>query len=251
LMFLIKAVFFPGFSAFAANFSGDNWSHVTLENLQQRLLKFVSNRRALGAIVPALLLGILVSWRYVVFPVLMAPLILLHLLALREFLYQFDLYYALPFLVVWSGLLVVATYRAAHGTLRFIEPTVLLASAILSSAPVLDSILPNVSNSFPTIKQAVGSPVADLTMLSAIASDMARNEPDLCVSTAVAALAPNSFTPEQVLDPDFNVNRCRTVILYNVDPHYRPLIWHLVYWNRRPPVLGRFLRYDNPGVPTS
>lgn len=244
LMFCVKSWFFPGFSAFAFNYSGNHWDHLTAENLGQRLREFATNPQVLTTIVPALLLAV-VSWRYLLFPALMAPLIVAQLLAARAHLWEFHYYYALPFLVIWAGSVVVAADRSRRAVARGFEPAVLLVSAILGSAPLLFMLSGN--NSLPVLGAALVQPVEDVSALSQEATRRAADVPDLCVSTSIAAIAPDSFGPEQILGPDLNVNRCKTVFLYDGDPYARTLSWKLIFWPSGAHLSGHVRRFDSPG----
>lgn len=244
LMFWIKTTFFPGFSAFAFNYSGNHWDHLTPENLQRRLLTFATNPQVLTTIVPALLLATL-SWRYLLFPVLMAPLILAQLIAARIHLWEFHYYYAIPFLVIWAGTVVVAAYRSRQAAMRVVESVVLLISAALGSAPLLFAISP--INSFAVLGVPFVWPVDDIPSLSREAAALTAGETNFCVSTSWAALAPDSYRPTQVLDPDFDLDRCGTVFVYYADPYYRNLSWWLRYWHKGPRIAGHFERYDRAG----
>ena len=101
---LIKSQFFPGFDAFAFNFSGQSWSHVSGCFLADRAYAAVTNPN----IVPVLL-GCLVLTDWGTSDMRQAwfccrPLYLLHLLAVREEHGRFTLYFALPWLlpaVIW------------------------------------------------------------------------------------------------------------------------------------------------------
>lgn len=243
VMFWIKARFFPGFSAFDFNYSGNHWDHLTADNLRQRLAEFVTNPHALTAIVPALLLAA-VSWRYLIFPVLMAPIIVAQLSAARIHLWEFHFYYALPFLVIWAGLVLVATYRARQAAMRRIEPVVLLLSALLGSTPLLYAV--SAPSALSVLAGPFVWPVEDSAAISREAETLTHDVPEVCVSTALAAVAPDDFTAEQVLDPDLDPSRCGTVFVYYFDPFYRALTWRLVYWSHGPRIDGHFERYDRP-----
>ena len=112
---LIKSQFFPGFDAFAFNFSGQSWSHVSGRFLADRAYAAVTNPN----IVPVLLgCLVLTYWdvRYAAGFVLLSPLYLLHLLAVREEHGRFTLYFALPWLlpaVIWLVLVSQRSRRKA------------------------------------------------------------------------------------------------------------------------------------------
>ena len=243
MMFWIKAQFFPGFSAFAFNYSGHHWDHLSADAMRLRLLAFVANPQALTTIVPALLLAAL-SWRYLIFPALMTPIIVAQLLAARAYLWQFNYYYALPFLVIWIGLMIVATVRARQGAMRRIEAAVLLAAVLCGASPVL--LAAGQINSMPVFTVPFVWPTENLEAISKDAVAMAADVPGACASAGVAAVAPQSFGPEQVLDPDVSVARCRTVFLYRSDAFYPILTWQVAAWPHGPRIDGHLQRFDRP-----
>ena len=106
---LIQSQFFPGFDAFAFNFSGQSWSHVSGRFLADRAYAAITNPN----IVPVLLgCLVLTYWdvRYAAGFVLLSPLYLLHLLSVREEHGHFTLYICPAVVAARSHL--VGTYLA-------------------------------------------------------------------------------------------------------------------------------------------
>ena len=241
VMFWIKSRYFPGYPTFTGNFSGKDWDHVTPQFIFERLAALAANPHALAVFVPALLLG-LCSPRYFVFLLLFLPIIAAQLLAVRLQLGHFMAYYATPFVMIWIGLVLVATDRARRQKLRWPEPAILLAAAILGSGPVLFALKPPAW--FPVIAFALTGPVVDLPDLARQTSAAIGGVPGACVSLGVAALIPDDFTPAQVLDPDSDLAACRTVFLFNTDIHYKALRPRLAAYAPGPVIAGRIERYD-------
>jgi hypothetical protein len=241
VIFWAKAALFPGYSVFSSDFAGNHWAHLTPTFLSTRLLALLTNIQALTSIVPAVILAF-VACRYLLFAVLMAPLIILQFVALRDQLGTFTLYYATPFLVIWIGMLLVAGVRARAGQLRTIEPVILLAFALLGSAPLVFIVHP--PGSLPVATTALVAPVVDLPHLAQEAADATVGVPGVCVSTGVAALIPDNFAPAQVVDPASDLAKCRTIFVFNHDLHYDALKPKLAAWTAGPVIGDRIERYD-------
>ena len=237
-MFWIKAKHFPGFSAFAYNYSGDNWQHLTADFVTGRLADFVHNPLAVTTLLAALALAIQ-SRRYLVAPLLLLPLIAAQLLAVRPQLGHFTLYYALPFLVIWVALFAGAgrTGTRRHPTL---EALIVLAGILVTSGPVQFILSP--PSYFPVFAAALVRPVVDLPALARAAE--AALIPDACVSKGVAALIPNAVTPSQVIDPTSDLAACRTIFLFNGDLDYDDLAPKMADRVAGPVIAGRIERYD-------
>lgn len=240
-MFAIKARFFPGFAAFSVNFSGHGWDHVTADFVGQRLANFAADPHALTTLLAALVLAV-ASLRYLVFPLLMSPLIALQLIALRDQLGHFTRYYALPFLVIWAGMLLVGADRARRGKLRPFEPVVLLGLAILGSGPVLLLVRP--PGWLPVVTTALATPVTNLSQLAAEAKAAVAGLKDVCVSTGVASLIPGDLAPAQVITPTSDLSPCRTIFLFSGDLHYEALRPRVAGFTAGPVIEGRIERYD-------
>jgi hypothetical protein len=201
----------------------------------------VLNPHAVSTLLAALILA-LASPRYLVFVLLLAPVILAQLLAVRDQLGHFMAYYGTPFVVIWIGLVIVANDRLRLGRLRLFEPAVLLASAVLGSGPFLFVVLPPAW--FPVAATALVTEVTDLPQLATAATAAVAEAPGACVSNGVAALIPDAFSPEQVIGPKSDLTACRTLFLFNHDLHYEILKPVVADWIAGPIIGGRIERYD-------
>ena len=80
--FLVKAHAFPGFDAFANNFAGDAWRHVTGGFIRERAWATLTNWDIGPVVIGSLALAFF-DLRYVTGTVLLAPLLLIHMLSIR------------------------------------------------------------------------------------------------------------------------------------------------------------------------
>lgn len=241
LMFWIKAAYFPGFAAFATNYSGDGWRHLTQDSVRLRLGTFVQNPQALTSILCAAVLA-LATWRYLVFVVLMAPLIVAQLLAVRAPLWQFHSYYTFPFVVIWAGIVIVATSRARRGSFRTVEAVVLVAFIVLGSGPVQYLLRP--PGWLPVAARAMVTSVGDLPAFAADLRSSIAAVPGACVSTGVAAMIPDAVAAGEVFDTALGLAHCRTAFLFRGDLSYNALSWSVALWPRGTTIDGRVERYD-------
>ena len=240
-MFAIKAKFFPGFPTFDFNYAGNHWDHVTPVFVLGRLADLAGNPQAVITLVTALALAVR-SWRYLIFPVLMAPLIVVQLLAVRDLLGHFVFYYAMPFLVIAAGQYVVAAIRARQGTMRPTEPAVLLLAAILGSSPLLFAV--SLPSSLPMLAATISQPVLDLPHVADEASAAVGAVPNACVSYGVAALIPDAVTHAQLVTPESDISSCPVAFLFRGDVHYDVLKPKVATWTAGPVIAGRIERYD-------
>lgn len=242
LMFAIKYVCFPGFSAFAFNYSGNHWDHLTADSIVMRLGNFVADPHAMTAIACAAVLG-LASWRYLIQLVFMAPIIGAQLLAARIPLWTFRYYYVLPFLVIWAGIFIVATSRARAGTLRAVEPAVILAFAIVASAPFLFVAAPK--SMLPVAALALVGETTDLPAFADALRDAIVPTPGACASIGVGGIIPNDLAPDQVVERGFNLDHCRSLFVFRRDGDYATFTWRLAFWHKGETIGGRVIRYDH------
>jgi len=243
-MFGVKARFFPGFPTFDFNYAGNHWDHVTPAFVLGRLADLGGNPQALNALVSALALAVL-SCRYLIFPVLMAPLVVTQLLAVRDLLGHFVFYYAMPFLVISAGQYVVAAIRARQGTLRRNEPVVLLVAAILGSSPLMFAV--SLPSSLPMLAATLSQPApTDLLQIADRTNAAVTAIPDACFSYGVAALIPNSVVKAQLLTPESDLAPCPTVFLFRGDVHYDALKPKVAGWTAGPVIAGRIETYTRP-----
>jgi len=243
LMFWVKSRFFPGFSTFAYNFSGNGWDHLTPDFVAARLLHFVTDPHAVTALVPAVVLA-LASRRYLVFPVLMSPLVVAQLLAARDELGHFMAYYAAPFLVIWMGSVLVAGDRIRTGQAKLYEPAVLLTFAILGSGPLLFVVLP--PGWLPVATNAIATDTTNLSLLAVETRAALLATPGACASSGVASMAPDAVAPAQVIDPASSLEQCHTVFLFKADLHYEALRPRMEGLVAGPVIDGRVERFDRP-----
>ncbi len=243
VMFVIKAKFFAGFSAFAFNYSGDNWHHLTGPFVLDRFLAFVRNPHVLTSVVPALILG-LIAWRYALFVLFMAPVIVAQMLAARNELGHFTAYYVIPFVAIWVGMVLVAADRSRNGTLTRKEPMIMLLFAMAGSAIFMFAANPPAR--LPILITAVVLQVPDLPKFAADTASVAANVPNSCVSIGVAALTPDSFEPSQVLGQASDITPCQTVFLFNNDWDYLVLRWRMSQFVEVPTGVRHIKRYDRP-----
>ena len=106
--FLVKAWLFPGFNAFANNFSGDGWSHLPAAFVADRVQAMLRNLNILPVLLGSAVLAAF-DIRYLTGLVLLSPVLLLHLLAVRPEHGYFTLYFALPWLLpcaIWLAVFV-------------------------------------------------------------------------------------------------------------------------------------------------
>ena len=201
-MFWIKSAYFLGYPTFSANFSGNNWDHVTPTLVMNRVVYLLTTPRPFFTVAVTLALAFY-SWRYLVTPVLISPLITAHVLAVRDDLAKFPLYYVMILLVIWVGHFIVTARRAEEGKLRKSEAIILLAATIAVSMPVFLAVrsipqMRTIANYEPfTVDALVGLGV-DPNELAQKTLEATRGLPGVCVSNGVAALLPDDFSPEQV-----------------------------------------------------
>jgi hypothetical protein len=243
-MLAVKSVYFPGFPTFAFNYSGHNWDHVTPAFVLQRLRDLLDNPQALIAIGTSLVLA-LFSRRYLVLPVLMLPLVGLQLLAVRDLLGHFVFYYAMPFLVITAGQLLVASVRARSVGLARSESSALLVAAILGASPVLYAI--GLPSSLPMLAATLSQPArADLLQVADQTAAVVTKAPSACVSFGVAALIPDTVDHSQLIAPDSDLAPCATIFLFRSDVHYDALKPAVSGWTLGSVIADRIEPYSRP-----
>lgn len=243
-MFAAKAIWFPGFPTFAFNYSGNNWDHVTGAFVMGRLTDLLNNPQALIALGTSVALT-LFSRRYLVIPVLMLPLIGLQLLAVRDLLGHFVFYYAMPFLMISAGQLLVVAVRAHRTGLARSESSALLVAAILGASPLLFAV--GQPSSFPMLAATLSQPArGDLRQVADQLDLQIANDPGACVSFGVAALIPDSVTNAQLISTDSDLAPCATVYLFRGDLHYDGLKPKVAGWTAGPVTMDRIEPYTRP-----
>jgi hypothetical protein len=226
--FAIKAWFFPGFDAFANNFSGGSWSHVTLAFVFERVRAMLANVN----IVPVLLGWALLSAfdiRYMTGLVLLSPVYLLHLLAVRPEHGYFTLYFALPWLLPCAIWLAVFVRRSRMSHAASTEAAVILVAALALAAPIQAAA--GAPRQFWFVATwAFQRPVEDLRDMqdyvrwarkSLPATDSRRpHESRQCMSQGIAALIPNEVLPEEILTAQADLRACHVLFLMRGDMYY-------------------------------
>jgi hypothetical protein len=178
----------------------------------------------------SVVLGI-IDRRYLAGIVLLAPLFLLHMLSVRPEHGHFTLYYALPWLLpvtLWLAVLVrrMRTRRAAT-----IEKALLVGLAFILTAPV-QAMVGAPQQRWYVVQQGISRPVVNIPamqefvrwMRTNFAGSAAERGQKQCASMGIAALSPDDFTPEEVVDDTSDLSGCRTIFLLRQDMHYLALI---------------------------
>lgn len=220
LMFWLKAAHFPGFPTFSSNYSGENWSHVSLSLVAARIAELSTNPPILLTVLAASALG-LFSWRYLIVPALVSPLLIAQLLAIRDVIGLFRLHYIIPWLVIWIGFVLAASYRAKRGEFGRFEAGLLLVFAILASAPVTAAL--RQPSSIYALRFATTGEVADLQALAnKLETEIAHDDPGgACLSIGAVAIVPDAVLPQQVVGPDSDMTGCTRLYLMRGDMDYR------------------------------
>jgi hypothetical protein len=228
---LLKARFFPGFDAFASNFSGHSWDHLSVGFMTERLQAMIGNMTIAPVLVGCLLLA-LFDTRYLAGLVLLSPLFLLHLASVHTEHGHFTLYYALPWLLPCTLWLAVFVRRAKSAAASAAESVLVVILSLAITAPLQAAV--GVRGQFWYVaKWAVTRPVVDIEGMKEYALWIRRSfgvETDdrgpkqkNCVSIGIAALIPNDVTPNDVLNVSDDLSTCHTLLLMRGDMQYGPL----------------------------
>ena len=230
--FLIKAWVFPGFSAFASNFSGDGWNHVTAAFVAGRVQAMLRNLNILPVLLGCALLAAF-DIRYLTGLVLVSPILLLHLLAVRPEHGAFTLYFALPWLLPCAIWLAVFVRRSRMSQAAVAEGVIILAASLALSAPVQAAA--GARGSFWFVASlAFQRPVEDIPSMqdfvrwarkSLAGTEDGRwpNGRKGCVSFGIAALIPNDIRPDEVLTTRSDLRACDVLFLMRGDVQYAEL----------------------------
>jgi hypothetical protein len=233
--FVVKATVFPGFDAFALNFSGDGWRHVTPALLADRLRSVAGNPTIVTVVVASVLLATR-DLRYSVGLVLLSPLYGLHLISVRPEHGHFTLYYILPWLLPPLTWLAVFTARARTARAAAAEAAIIALASVALAAPVHAAL--GLSRPFWYIAEwSITRPVVNLTAMKSFVPWALRGYADepgapggqpgkTCASMGIAALTPNRFAPEQVVDGGTDLATCRILLLLRADMDYGVLTTH-------------------------
>ena len=230
--FLLKAWLFPGFTAFANNFSGDGWNHVTAAFVADRVRAMLRNLN----IVPVLLgCAMLAAFdiRYLTGLVLLSPILLLHLLAVRPEHGYFTLYFALPWLLPCAIWLAVFVKRSRMSQAAVAEGLIILTAALALSAPIQAAA--GARGAFWFVASwAFQRPVEDIRSmqdfvrwarksLAGTADGRWPSGRKGCVSFGIAALIPNDIRPDEMLTTRADLRACDVLFLMRGDVQYAEL----------------------------
>ena len=227
--FLIKAWFFPGFTAFANNFSGNRWDHVSAPFVVDRGWAMIRNLNILPVLLGCALLSAF-DVRYITGLILLSPVLLLHLFAVRPEHGYFTLYFALPWLLPCAIWLAVFVRRSRSSKTVFPEGLVIVAAALALAAPIQAAAGARGEFWF-VAKLAFERPVADIREMQEFlrwarqglpfnGEGQGPNSAKLCVSQGVAALIPNEIRPNEVLTWDSDLRACYALFLMRGDMFY-------------------------------
>jgi hypothetical protein len=230
--FLIKGWFFPGFTAFANNFSGNGWDHLSTAFVADRVGALFLNLNVL----PVLLGGAFLAAydiRYLTGLVLLAPVLLLHLFAVRPEHGYFTLYFALPWLLPCAIWLAVFMRRSRMSRARMAEGLVILGAALALAAPIQAAAGARGEFWF-VARLTFQRPLADIRAMQQFVrwarknlliteDDPTPNRKKVCVSQGIAALIPNDLRPDDVLTWESDVRACHALFLMKGDLYYAEL----------------------------
>jgi hypothetical protein len=224
--FLVKAKYFPGFDAFSKNFAGDHWHHVTHAFVLERAQAMLTNWNIAPVILGSVVLAVF-DRRYMTGIVVLAPLFLVHMLSVRPEHGNFALYYALPWLLpvlIWVAVLVS---RISASRASMMEKGILVVLSLTLTAPV-QAIIGTPQQRWYVAQQALTRPIVNIAAMTEFvrsvranfASPVVERGQRQCASMGIAALVPDDFTPEDVIDSSSDISDCRTVLLLRSDMTY-------------------------------
>ena len=227
--FAVKAIFFPGFDAFAGNFSGRSWDHVSAGFVTERFQAMIGNPNVLPVLVGSALLAAF-DVRYASGVALLSPLYLLHLLSVRSEHGYFTLYYALPWLLAWVTSLALFVTRSRTAATTPMESLLILIVSVAMTAP-MQAAAGSRGEFWYVATSSVTRPIADIPAMTDFALWLRKNYPaaeardgvpgeQYCASPGIAALIPNDMDPDEILNADSDLSKCRTVLLLRGDMSY-------------------------------
>ncbi len=229
--FTLKHRYFPGFDAFAMNFAGDSWSHLSAPFLAERVWAGVTSWNIAPVLFGSMVL-LAFDRRYVTGLVLLTPLFVMHLVAVRPEHGHFTLYFALPWLLPVTGWLAVFVERAEVGAMKRVEAALLVLLALLMTAPAHAAV--GSTRNYSYVPQwALTRRIANFEGMTEFASWVSRSHQDgsdagstakaICASTGIAALVPDALMADQVLSGSSPTAACRLILLLRRDMHYDQL----------------------------
>lgn len=228
LCFLIKSKLFPGADTFGGNFSGDGWSHLSAQFMTERLAILVSQEKFLIIIAGTIFLSSY-DRRYLSGLVLLSPLIIIYLLAVRDELGRFTLYYALPWLLVCLNWVAVFVSRGREENPPTILECLLILGLALSLSSPVQHLLHIQGNYSRIPKQAVKAERGDIRSMVAFLQPLVhppgqnKNGEQICASIGIAALIPDALNPKQFITAESSLKPCRQILLLHGDMSYSTL----------------------------
>lgn len=221
---LIKFIYFTRFNVFKANFSGNKFDHLSWSFFTDRLshLLFIDTAFTF-LLISICLLAIFRRWQYLLPLVLLQPLILLYLIAKRDTLGHFELYYGIPFAVITLLTIINICYDLSKSVNK-IQKVILFS---LSAVILLGTTF--FKDEYSTDLWTQGwhwdkNATKDITTYQNTIKKYKNDYPqELCASIGVVALAPDSFSGKQFVNKDLP-DRCKVVMLFEGDLDYLVLI---------------------------
>ncbi|GAB5506745.1 MAG: hypothetical protein Rhirs2KO_19080 [Rhizobiaceae bacterium] len=193
-----KEIWFPGGGTLTSNFTGSPaFAHLGGELIADRLAKFASRPELLAPVVVTVLAAIVFRrLSYLLLLVFYSPLLVLYLVAVRDLLGEFQLYYALPFLVIAMWPFYV--FAREPSGLRMARPALMLIPLMMASPIVGLFGAPGPGLGFVS-RTLHPANYETRAMQAAIVDSLDSAAPNarICPTVGVVALEPNQFTPEQ------------------------------------------------------
>jgi len=217
LTLAIKQIYFGQFSAFTADFSGDGWRQLSLPFVGQRLLAVVVQPQWTITLAVTVVLG-RINWRYLVFLLLISPLLILQIIAVRPSIGRFELYYAIPWLIIWVGLFLAAYARSVAQQLRRPECLILFVGAMMLTTPIPAAL--GIPTAWFVARDTVLAPTVDLAALRTDVERALSGRDKICVSPGISGVAPDAVRPAQILRDEPELSPCGTVFLYRGEMGY-------------------------------
>lgn len=239
--FLIQHIFFPGFDTFGDNFSGNGFDHLTFALVWDRVVLMVTTFGQGSlliwsvAVLPFALLG----WRALRAPiiwvpiVLMSPLVFMHLIALRDVLGTFLVYYGLPFAIITMMILLGFLDRMTQVQTHAVE-LLGIASLLVATAVPVNAWFEDKEGLIAVEKWNLALrdwPEGTVPLYKELLSTaLATEEPGLCVSEAVASFDLQHFDMTNALHPKRfakHIDGCDTFLMMDEEifvNELRPLL---------------------------
>ena len=170
------------------------------------------------------------SGRYFTGIVLLSPLFLVHMLSVRPEHGNFTLYYALPWLLPVTIWLAVLVRRMSADRASMIEKALIVVLSLVLTAPV-QAIVGSPQQRWYVVQYALARPLVNIPAMKELvrwvrtnfAGSAAERGQKQCASMGIAALIPDDFTPDDVIDDKSDISACRTIFLLRRDIHYLAL----------------------------